>query len=76
VALPFLTTVKRKLYHSGGLDDVDFITYFETSSLEDFHGLVLALQNVKEFSYTRQFGNPLLLGTVQSLDQVIEVLAQ
>ena len=76
VALPFLTTVKRKLYHSGGLDDVDFITYFETSSLEDFHGLVLALQNVKEFGYTRQFGNPLLLGTVQSLDQVIEVLAQ
>lgn len=74
--LPFLKTVKRKLYHSGGFGDVDFITYFETSSLEGFHGLVLSLQNVKEFSYTRQFGNPLLLGMVQSLDQVIEVLAQ
>lgn len=76
VTLPFLKTVKRKLYHSSGLDDVDFITYFETSSLEDFHGLVLSLQKVKEFGYTRQFGNPLLLGTVQSLDHVIEVLAQ
>ena len=75
-ALPFLNTVKRKLYHSSGLDDVDFITYFETSSLEAFHGLVLSLQDVKEFQYTRQFGNPLLLGTAHSLDEVIEVLAQ
>ncbi|MDH4082087.1 MAG: chlorite dismutase family protein [Nitrospira sp.] len=76
VALPFLTTIKRKLYHSSGLDDVDFITYFETSSLEDFHNLVLALEKVKEFHYTRQFGNPTLLGTVQSLDEIIETLAQ
>jgi chlorite dismutase len=76
VTLPFLKTVKRKLYHSSGLDDVDFITYFETSALEDFHGLVLSLQKVKEFSYTRQFGNPTLLGTVQSLDGMIEILAQ
>jgi chlorite dismutase len=76
VTLPFLKTVKRKLYHSGGLDDVDFITYFETSTLEDFHGLVLSLQTVKEFSYTRRFGNPTLLGTMHSLDEVIEILAQ
>lgn len=76
VTLPFLKTVKRKLYHSSGLDDVDFITYFETSRLEDFHGLVLSLQKVKEFSYTHQFGNPTLLGTMQSLDDMIEVLAR
>lgn len=76
VTLPYIKTVKRKLYHSGGLDDVDFITYFETSTLEDFHSLVLSLQKVKEFSYTRQFGNPTLLGTMQSLDEMIEVLAQ
>jgi chlorite dismutase len=76
VTLPFLKTVKRKLYHSSGLDDVDFITYFETSKLEDFHNLVLSLQKVKEFSYTCQFGNPTLLGTMQSLDEMIEVLAQ
>ncbi len=41
--VPYLKTVKRKLYHSSGLDDLDFITYFETSKLEDFHSLVLAL---------------------------------
>ncbi|MGE0469870.1 MAG: chlorite dismutase family protein [Nitrospira sp.] len=76
VALPFLKTIKRKLYHSSGLDDIDFITYFETSSLEDFHSLVLSLEKVKEFQYTRQFGNPTLLGTVQSLDEIIETLAQ
>jgi chlorite dismutase len=76
VAVPFLKTIKRKLYHSSGLEDVDFITYFETSKLEDFHSLVLSLEQVKEFHYTRQFGNPTLLGTVQSLDEIIEILAQ
>ncbi|NJL16484.1 MAG: chlorite dismutase family protein [Nitrospira sp.] len=74
--LPYLKTVKRKLYHSSGLDDLDFITYFETSKLEDFHSLVLSLEKVKEFHYTRQVGNPTLLGTVQSLDEIIEILAQ
>ncbi len=76
VTIPYLKTVKRKLYHSSGLDDLDFITYFETSKLEDFHSLVLALEKVKEFPYNRRFGHPTLLGTVRSLDEVIEVLAQ
>ncbi len=75
-ALPYIKTVKRKLYHSTGLDDVDFITYFETSKLEDFHSLVLALEKVKEFPYNRRFGHPTLIGTVKSVDEVIEVLAQ
>jgi chlorite dismutase len=74
--LPYLKTVKRKLYHSSGLDDLDFITYFETSKLEDFHSLVLALEKVKEFPYNRRFGHPTLLGTVRSLDETIEILAQ
>jgi chlorite dismutase len=74
--VPYLKTVKRKLYHSSGLDDLDFITYFETSKLEDFHNLVLALEKVKEFQYNRRFGHPTLLGTVRSLDEIIEVLAQ
>ena len=76
VTLPYLKTVKRKLYHSSGLDDLDFITYFETSKLEDFHSLVLALEKVKEFQYTRRFGHPTLIGTVKSLDEIIEILAQ
>ncbi|HEY5626714.1 MAG TPA: chlorite dismutase family protein [Nitrospira sp.] len=75
-ALPYHKTVKRKLYHSTGLDDLDFITYFETSKLEDFHSLILAMESVKEFQYTRRFGHPTLLGTVVSLEEMIEVLAQ
>jgi chlorite dismutase len=74
--LPYLKTVKRKLYHSSGLDDLDFITYFETSKLEDFHGLVLSLEKVQEFQYTRRFGHPTILGTMKSLDEVVELLAQ
>jgi chlorite dismutase len=75
-ALPYNKTVKRKLYHATGLDDLDFITYFETSRLEDFQSLILALEKVKEFRHNRRFGHPTLLGTVRSLDEVIEVLAQ
>jgi chlorite dismutase len=75
-ALPYHKTVKRKLYHATGLDDFDFITYFETAKLEDFHSLILALEKVKEFRHNRRFGNPTLIGTVRSLDQLIEVLAQ
>jgi len=74
--LPYIKTVKRKLYHSSGLDDLDFITYFETSRLEDFHSLILSLEKVKEFQYTRRLGHPTLIGAVKSLDEMIEVLAQ
>ena len=75
-SLPYSKTVKRKLYHSTGLDDLDFITYFETSQLEDFQSLIVALEKVKEFRHNRRFGHPTLLGTVRSLDEIIEVLAQ
>jgi len=75
-SLPYHKTVKRKLYHATGLDDLDFITYFETSRLEDFQGLILALEKVKEFRHNRRFGHPTLLGTVRSLDEIIEVFAQ
>jgi chlorite dismutase len=75
-SLPYNKTVKRKLYHATGLDDLDFITYFETSRLDDFQGLILALEKVKEFRHNRRFGHPTLLGTVRSLDEIIEVLAQ
>jgi chlorite dismutase len=75
-SLPYHKTVKRKLYHSRGLDDIDFITYFETSKLEDFHSLILSLEKVKEFQYTRRFGHPTWLGTAKGLDEIIEILAQ
>jgi chlorite dismutase len=75
-SLPYHKTVKRKLYHSTGLDDLDFITYFETSKLEDLHSLILSLEKVKEFQYTRRFGHPTWLGTAKGLDDIIEILAQ
>lgn len=68
--------MKRKLYHSAGLDDMDFITYFETSKLEDFHNLILSLEKVKEFQYTRRFGHPTLIGTAMSLPEIMETLTQ
>ena len=35
--LQYLVNVKRKLYHSTGLSDTDFITYFETNDLGAFN---------------------------------------
>jgi len=75
-ALPYLKTVKRKLYHSSGLDDLDFITYFETPKLEDFHSLILSLERIQEFRYVRRFGHPTLIGAAKSVDELIEALAQ
>lgn len=75
-ALPYHKTVKRKLYHSTGLDDFDFITYFETARLEDLHSLILALSSVKEARHNRRFGHPTLLGTIQTVDQLVEALGR
>lgn len=75
-AIPYLKTVQRKLYHSNGLDDFDFITYFETENLADFNSLILALQQVKENQHNRRFGNPTLLGTMHSLDEILDVLSR
>ena len=75
-ALPYHKTVKRKLYHSTGLDDFDFITYFETAKPEDLHSLILALSKVKEARHNRRFGHPTLLGTIKTFDQLVEALGQ
>jgi chlorite dismutase len=75
-SLPYLKTVKRKLYHSSGLDDFDFITYFETAKLDDFNNLIIALERVKENKHNRRFGHPTLLGTIRPLDEVLEVFAR
>ena len=75
-SLPYLKTVKRKLYHSSGLDDFDFITYFETSNVADFHNLVLNLERIKENQHNRRFGNPTLLGTIRPLDEILEILTR
>ena len=38
--------------------------------------LVLSLEKVQEFRYVRRFGHPIILGTMKSLDEVVELLAQ
>ena len=75
-ALPYLKTVKRKLYHSNGLDDFDFITYFEADNLADFNNLILSLQQVKENQHNRRFGSPTLLGTIHSLDEILDLFTR
>ena len=72
----YLKTVKRKLYHASGLDDLDFITYFETAKLDEFNNLIIALERVKENRHNKQFGSPTLLGTIRPMDEILEILAR
>jgi chlorite dismutase len=75
-SIAYLKTVKRKLYHASGLDDLDFITYFETAKLDDFNNLIIALERVKENRHNRQFGHPTLLGTIRPLDKILDILTR
>lgn len=70
-----LVNVKRKLYHSTGLDDTDYITYFETADLGTFNNLMLALAKVPENKYHVRWGSPTVLGTIQSFDSVVNTLS-
>lgn len=72
----YLKTIKRKLYHASGLDDFDFITYFETAKLDDFNNLVTSLERVQENRYNKRFGDPTLLGTIRPLDEILEILTR
>ncbi|CAB1369143.1 chlorite dismutase family protein [Denitratisoma oestradiolicum] len=70
-----LVNVKRKLYHSTGLDDTDFITYFETADLGAFNNLLLALAKVPENKYHVRWGNPTVMGTIQTFENVVKTLS-
>lgn len=72
----YLKTIKRKLYHSSGLDDVDFITYFETAKLDDFNNLVTGLLQVKENHHNKRFGEPILLGTIRPLNEILDIMSR
>lgn len=74
--LAYLGNVKRKLYHSTGLDDVDFITYFETSDLIAFNNLLISLASVPENKYHVRWGNPTILGTIHSPENTVKALAE
>ncbi len=70
-----LVNVKRKLYHSTGIDDTDFITYFETADLGAFNSLMLALAKVPENKYHVRWGNPTVMGTIQTFENVVKTLS-
>ena len=70
-----LVNVKRKLYHSTGLDDTDFITYFETADLAAFNNLMLALAKVPENKYHVRWGAPTVMGTIQTVENVVKTLS-
>lgn len=70
-----LVNVKRKLYHSTGIDDTDFITYFETADLGAFNNLLLALAKVPENKYHVRWGSPTVMGTIQSVESVVKTLS-
>lgn len=72
--LAFLKTVKRKLYHSSGLDDMDWITYFETNDLSGFTDLTISLLSIPENKYNIRLGNPTLVGRIGSVDDMLKGL--
>jgi chlorite dismutase len=72
--LQYLVNVKRKLYHSTGIADTDFITYFETNDLGAFNNLMISLASVPENKYHTRWGSPTLLGTIQPVEGVVNAL--
>lgn len=74
--LDYLKTIKRKLYHSTGLSDADFLTIFETNNLVEFNDLVIALRKVQEDLFNVQLGEPTIIGTRKSLAEIIDLLVK
>lgn len=74
--LAYLVNVKRKLYHSTGIDDIDFITYFETDDLTAFQNLMISLASVKENKHHVRWGDPTTLGTIHTPEKVVQLLSE
>lgn len=70
-SLPYLANIKRELYHSTGLDDVDFITYFEVADPRIFHELSVTLASIPENEYHTRWGQPTLVGAIHSVPEAI-----
>ena len=73
-SLDYLSCVKRELYHSTGLDEADFITYFETNDLKAFHELVVSLARIPEYEFQIPSGHAMLLGAIHSVPEAIRAL--
>jgi chlorite dismutase len=75
-SMPYLASIKRELYHSTGIDDLDFITYFETADLAAFHELAVTLSGITENEFHTRWGQPTLLGTIQSIPDAVARLCR
>lgn len=75
VALPYLDRIRRQLYHSSGLTDYDYITYFETNDLSAFIDLYRDLESIPEYHYVSD-GNPTLIGRIESSETIVDKLLQ
>src|SRR5438105_15824354 len=73
--LAYLVNVRRKLYHSTGIADTDFIAYFETNDIGAFNNLLVSLAQVPENKYHVRWGSPTILGTIQTMENVVTVLS-
>ena len=73
VALPYLDRIRRQLYHSSGLTDDEFITYFETNDLNAFVDLYRDLESLPEYHYVTD-GNPTLIGRIESPETIVTEL--
>lgn len=74
--LDYLKTIKRKLYHSTGLSDVDFLTIFETNNLVEFNDLMIALRMVREDLFNVQLGEPTIVGTRKTWNELVDLLVK
>ena len=70
VTLPYIKDVKRKLYHSTGIGETDFVTFFEIANLEEFTNLIIALKSIKEGRYTT-YGTP-VVGRISTFEDALQ----
>ena len=74
--LPFLVNINRKLYHSTGIDDADWITYFETNDLKAFNDLNIKLFSVSENLHNVRYGKPTIMGQIMPVADVFQKLSK
>jgi chlorite dismutase len=75
-SIAYMRCVKRELYYSTGLDEQDFITYFETADLKAFHELNATLAGIRENEFQVRTGHAMLLGTIYSVPEIVRILCR
>jgi chlorite dismutase len=66
-------SVRQALVYSFGLDDQEFIVFYETEQLEDFQSLVMALRETEARRYTLK-DTPIFVGVHRPLEETLALL--